>query len=367
LERVYWWSANGGCDQTIDRLIGIVADRVTTGVRQMCCRVAVSQQGFAKASEHLKNLAQISISHERLRVIVESEGRQVMKVQSAGLLEPGFSVVDDCKVSPDGPSRVYAGVDGVKVPMVTAGEKLKRRKGRGRRKKRCISVGRMHRGADNAYKEFKIATIYDQLNEHRHVIATSGNHEVLGRLVRRQAARLGVGKADQKIAIVDGAEWIAKQLNSKLPMLDAVVLDFYHLSEHVWLAAHKCFGQGSDRAKEFVAAILHIARHQGAGSLLAAVQLERKKYRTAGKRKALDELIGYVGHRASMCDYPTYEENGWQIGSGPTEAMCKVLTYRLKGSGMRWDRHGADAMMALVALQQSNMWKSYWDGQKHAA
>ena len=37
---------------------------------------------------------------------------------------------------------------------------------------------------------------------------------------------------------------------------------------------------------------------------------------------------------------------GWQIGSGPTEATCKVLTVRLKGSGMRWDADNAEALMA---------------------
>jgi hypothetical protein len=39
--------------------------------------------------------------------------------------------------------------------------------------------------------------------------------------------------------------------------------------------------------------------------------------------------------------------------------MCKVLTYRLKGAGMRWDRYGADAIMALISFQQLNTWTSY--------
>ena len=94
---------------------------------------------------------------------------------------------------------------------------------------------------------------------------------------------------------------------------------------------------------------------------------ERNKYRSKVKRRALKELICYIGRRFEMCDYPGFMENGWQIGCGPTEAMCKVLTYRLKGSGMRWDRPGADAMMALVALQQSDTWKTYWDRPKQAA
>ena len=50
----------------------------------------------------------------------------------------------------------------------------------------------------------------------------------------------------------------------------------------------------------------------------------------------------------------------WQIGSGPTEATCKTLTARLKGSGMRWDSDNAEAVMALEALYQSDQWGSYW-------
>ena len=365
VNRIYWWSSREGRDDTIDRLIGIAAGKVSIGVRRMCCRAAISQQGFAKSSEHLKDLAQLSISYERLRQIVEAEGQLLLEVQRKGLLASEFSA-EDCKTSPKGPKSLYVGTDGVMVPMVTEAEKSKRRKARvpkrtsGRRR-------RMHKGADNAYKEFKIATFYNESNEHRQVIATSGNHEVLGRLLRREAKRLKLTDADQKIAVADGAEWIRKQLKSKLPMLDSQILDFYHMGEHVWTAANICFNQGSDKAKEFASEILHIAKHEGPTVLLSRLVDERKKYRSKTKRKSLKGLIRYIVHRFEMCDYPKFIEQGWQIGSGPTEAMCKVLTYRLKGAGMRWDRPGADAMMALIALEQSNTWKSYWDVRKRAA
>ncbi len=365
LKRVYWWSCENGRDDTIDRLIGIVASKVSIGVRQMCCRVAVSQQGFAKAAEHLKDLAQISVSRERLRQTVESEGQLVLDVQRKGLLAASFTI-EDCKTTPTGPKRVYVGTDGVKVPMVTEGEKDKRRNLRGS-KRAGSKRRRMHRGADNAYKEFKIATMYDESNEHRQVVATSGNHKVLGKLLRREAGRLKIGDAEQKVAIADGADWIRKQLESKLPMLDCQILDFYHLSEHIWSAANTCFSQGSQKAKEFASELLHIAKHDGPTVLLTRLMDERKKYRSKVKRKSLKELIKYIACRFQMCDYPKFIEKGWQIGSGPTESMCKVLTYRLKGAGMRWDRIGADAIMALIALQQSNTWKSYWEVRKQAA
>ena len=55
--------------------------------------------------------------------------------------------------------------------------------------------------------------------------------------------------------------------------------------------------------------------------------------------------------------------NGWQIGSGPTDATCKALTARLKGPGMRWDADNAEAIVALEALTQNGQWDLYWQSQ----
>ena len=162
LQRIYWRSLRNGRDDKIDRIVGLAADRVSIGVRRMCCQIGISQQGFARAAEHLKYLAQLHISRERLRQIVESEGSLACQIQQKGLL--GISLgAEDCKIVPDGLSRVYVGADGVMVPMVTQKEKDKRRKNRGR-KRFGGRRRRIRKGADNAYKEFKIATMYDETN-----------------------------------------------------------------------------------------------------------------------------------------------------------------------------------------------------------
>jgi len=365
IERIRWWSKGYGCDDTIDQVLGILADQVSVGVRQMCSRVAIAQQGFRKAADHLHHLAQIRISPERLRTLVEQEGRKVLQAQSQGGIDPALTP-EHSKVAPDGPSRIYIGVDGVKVPMVTTEEKNKRRRKRGPKRK---GAGRrmMRSGADNPYKEFKIATFYDSSNASRQVVATAGDHQVLGRLVRRQAIHLGLNQFDQKLAVADGADWIYNQLTRQIPTLDAFILDFYHLSEHIWLASNTCFGVGSPKAGSFAGQLLHLAKHQGVTEILLILASERKRLRSPKKRNALEELIHYIAKRIGQCDYPRYVAEGWQIGSGPTEAMCKVLTYRLKGSGMRWDRQGAEPMMALIALEQSNAWQSYWQSQNRAA
>ena len=53
-----------------------------------------------------------------------------------------------------------------------------------------------------------------------------------------------------------------------------------------------------------------------------------------------------VSERRDMIKYPEFIAKGWQIGSGPTEATCKTLNARLKGSGMRCDADKAEALMA---------------------
>ena len=79
------------------------------------------------------------------------------------------------------------------------------------------------------------------------------------------------------------------------------------------------------------------------------------------RRGAAEALLGYVTDRQEMILYPEFRAVGRQIGSGPTESMCKTTTTRLKGSGMRWDSDNAEALMALDALEQSGEWQQYWD------
>src|SRR5713226_4907056 len=86
-------------------------------------------------------------------------------------------------------------------------------------------------------------------------------------------------------------------------------------------------------------------------------------------RETLRKLIGYFEHNRHRTDYPTYQRNGWDIGSGPTEAGCKIIGERLKGSGMRWVEHGAATVGVLRALYVSSpkLWDGFWDQPYRAA
>jgi hypothetical protein len=370
--RIYWYR-DAGRDERLDRWLGIADSSVSVAGRELCCCVSVAGVGFTKAAAMLDRVGNIRIGKEWMRLIVESEGRQVNVLRQAGVVRPDWQA-KDCTVQGCGSTRVMTGSDGVMVPVMTEGEKQKRRAnlaakraGKKSRKRKSKRSGRRVRGADQDYKEFKIGTFYDQSREHQYAFGTAGDHQALGRQLRREAAKIKLDEADEKLSISDGAPWIRRQMQARLPMLDAMILDFFHLAEHVAKTGTLCFGEGNERAAQWTKTMLAAAKEEGAAGLLLGIAELCRTTRSPSKKKALKGLQEYVAKRAEMVDYPTFAAKGFDIGSGPTEAFCKTLTARLKGSGMRWDRPNAEAMMALAALEHSHLWKGYWDAQRRAA
>jgi hypothetical protein len=357
----------GGTVVPLDGWLGIVAGAVSVGARELVCRATMAGVSFKKAAANLERLAQIRLGHEQVRRVAEAEGRAVLEATEAGLVGPDWTAAD-CKVEPGGPTRVMMGSDGVLVPVVTETEKQKRRANRRRgRKARRGRRGRRCRGADQAYKEFKIATFYDASGERQYAIGTAGNHDVLGRRMRREALKLKISEAQERVAISDGAEWIQHQLRTRLPMVQVRILDYFHLMEHVGAAAAACFGEGSEGARTWREAMATAVNEEGGVGLLVKIHESQRGVRSPVKREALRKLEQYVAKRVEMLDYPSFRAQGFDIGSGPTEAFCKTLTARLKGSGMRWDRPNAEAMMALAALEHSHLWDGYWSLQRRPA
>ena len=369
--RIYWYKHEGR-DERLDGWLGILDRNVSVAARELCCRVATAGVSFVKAVENLDRVGNIRVGREWLREIVEREGRAVVAAREERRLGPGWEA-NDCVVGEGGPTRVMVGGDGVMVPVITEAEKQKRRenlarKRAGRQRVRKSGGRRRERGADQSYKEFKIGTLYDQSRAHQYAFATSGNHEVFGRILRREASKVKLDEAQERFSLSDGAKWLRHEFEVRLPMLQALILDFYHFAEHVALAGRTCFGEGSAGAKDWTGQVLKMAREQGPSAVLVALEQTLRQMRSRTKRAALQSLQQYVAPRCQMLDYPAYRAQGWDIGSGVTEAFCKTLTARLKGSGMRWNLHNAEAMMALAALEHSRLWQTYWSQQRqHAA
>lgn len=343
---------------------------MSVGVRQLCCREGTNARSFARGRENLKAAAQIETGEELFRQIVEGEGRAVLRAAERGQLEPGWSAASCAAETPGGQAttRIYASADGVLVPATTQAEKEKRRatvrawrrKTPRKRRGKLRRLGAVKQGSDQRYKQVYVTAFYDQSQKHRLVGVTRREAKGLGRLLKREADRVGIMGAKERVGIIDGAVCLKNHLD-ELP-LQAVVLDFYHFSEHVGVAAAQTLGEQSG---PWLEETLHAARHEGYAPFFRKVQEWRRPLR-GGKRKAADALVGYVEPREEMIRYAECERKGWNVGSGPMESMCGVTTDRIKGRGRRWDLDHAEELMALEALYQSSgLWDRYWSHSLH--
>jgi hypothetical protein len=344
-------------------------ENVTTGVREMASRLNNDAASFEKAAENLKRTAQITMSAEQLRRLVQVEGRRVLAAQRANSITPAFTAAE-CLIPGDRrKTRMYAGVDGVMVPIITDAEKKKRREMVVRKRRQAELIGKKRRplpprrtGADQPFKEFKTVTFYDETNDHRHVLLSRLKRTQVASILRGEAQRLKFHEADERIANVDGASWIPPQLEDAELHLHGLGLDFYHLSENVHKARRRMYGEQSEDGQKWAGQILHVFKHEGYERAYEELLTWQTGTR-GGKRAAVTKLLNYVVERRTMINYPEFAEKGWQIGSGPTEARCKTSTSRLKRSGQRWDRRSAEQVAALGNLRDSGQWDAYWSSR----
>lgn len=377
LRRRRYQNDGGGTDTPVDELIDLAACGVSLAVREMCCRIATDSGSFARAAANLDRLAQIKLSDEKLRQLAESEGRAVLAWYEHEQLELDFDAgkcLTDQTGDPAGDgsivSRVYIGIDGFLLPMVTDSEMGKRfEKAVLRRKtlknKQGSRRGKLRRrtGADQRYKEMKLVTIYDQYKTHRLVRATKSGVKQAGRLVREMSEDVKLRQAQQTLAVTDGAEWIAKLVQAHLPAKTTAILDYFHASQHVHQTRRTVFGEenvdGNKWADDLLGAMLN-RTWDDAWELMVQT---RCRLRSKTKRKSLDDLMRYLLERRDKVDYARFRAAGYDVGSGPTESMCKSLSRRMKGIGMRWTGKNAESMVALETLHQSNLWSNYWSNK----
>jgi hypothetical protein len=183
----------------------------------------------------------------------------------------------------------------------------------------------------------------------------------LGEPMRRQAAQVGMDRADRWIALSDGGSGLEDWVRVHFGRVDAVILDFYHAAEYLGTLARALY-PGDEAAREgWLGGWCHRLKHEGGAAVLEG--LRPLEVRGAAAREAKAEVVRYFGNQAHRMDYPTYTAQGWAIGSGPVEAACKtVIGQRMKGAGMRWGEDGADAMSHLRALFKSGdrQWDAFW-------
>ena len=94
--------------------------------------------------------------------------------------------------------------------------------------------------------------------------------------------------------------------------------------------------------------------------LTSAAQMKRR-HQLKGSVEDYERARGYLDRYRSHMDYAARRAAGDPIGSGITEAGCKVIfNQRMKQSGMRWSQRGGQTIVDLRTACRSRLWDRIW-------
>ena len=141
------------------------------------------------------------------------------------------------------------------------------------------------------------------------------------------------------------------------------VVDYYHASLRLTAMAEALFGKGqrSDAWTRKMQKLL--LKPGGVGRVLHSAAALRSRLVLRGKRLGdFRKAYHYLQERRKHLRYAEYRRLGIPIGSGVTEAACKtVYTQRLKLSGMRWKKAGAQTILTLRVILLSGVWSRVFE------
>jgi hypothetical protein len=148
------------------------------------------------------------------------------------------------------------------------------------------------------------------------------------------------------------------------------IIDYYHAAGYVTRLANVLFSE-EKRRQAWARRMRHLLRDKEHGVirvLHSAAQYRGQKSWSKAEAKEYNEAYNYLRRHSKEMKYSAYRRAGLPIGSGVTEAGCKVVfTQRFKQSGMTWGREGGEVILRLRLALLSGVWdevyKEYLDHQ----
>ncbi|MGW2818901.1 ISKra4 family transposase [Streptomyces sp. NPDC001415] len=141
-----------------------------------------------------------------------------------------------------------------------------------------------------------------------------------------------------------------------------ILLDFVHVAEYTWTAAHAFHPVGSREAETWAAdkltAILAGHADRAATEMIAQATAEQLP---ATRRDAVTTCARCLTGHLDQLHYDTALAVGWPIATGAVEGACRhLIADRLDITGARWGLHGAEAVLQLRALITNGDFEDYW-------
>ena len=162
-----------------------------------------------------------------------------------------------------------------------------------------------------------------------------------------------------RLGLADGAKdnWTFLERHT-----EAQLIDFYHASEYIGNVGRAAVSK--KRRDLWIEETCHALKHDvgAAATICAEMQgfLTRKLSKT--NRETVEAAVTYFTNNGHRMAYASHVAQQHPIGSGVTEAACKVIVkQRLCGAGMQWKERGASVVLTLRCLRYSDgRWQQFW-------
>ena len=189
--------------------------------------------------------------------------------------------------------------------------------------------------------------------------------EAFGKHINLEAWKRGWSRAEKKVVMGDGAEWIWNLAEQHFPGAVQIV-DLYHARQHLWELARKLYPNDEVNQKVWMKA--HQRRMLDKGKIDKLVGALRSIH---SANPEVSEKIrieaDYFERNAERMRYPRFRRQRLLVGPGVIEAGCKtVIGSRLKQSGMFWTVRGANAIVALRCCHLNGRFEDYWEARRAA-
>ena len=188
--------------------------------------------------------------------------------------------------------------------------------------------------------------------------------EEFGKRIYLEAWKRGWSRAQKKVVMGDGAEWIWNLAEQYFPGAVQIV-DLYHARQHLWELVRKLYPNDAGKQKAWMKIN---QRRLDTGKIEKLVAALRSIVST--NPEVADKIrteADYFERNAERMRYPQFRSQHLFVGSGVIEAGCKtVIGSRLKQSGMFWSVRGANAIIALRCCHLNGRFEDYWETRRAA-
>ncbi len=346
------------CDRTRhpgDEELDVVKTRYSPGVRRLVADFACDVP-FKRVSQQLHAAAALQISRKDCERIAEGVGEDVARWFATQRDQVRFTEAPPPE-APKTLKTLYIEFDGTGVPMVpheVAGRKGKQADGSART------------------REAKLGCVFTQAecDEDGRPIRDPASTTFIGAIepadrfqwrLYAEAVRRGLFEARRVVILTDGAQWIKNIVQTHFP--GAVhIIDLYHARQHLVNLCRLLFDRDLRRLNHYKDRWWNNLDEGAIDNIVQQARSFLPKDPKAGKDARCE--IGYFGKNKERMRYAHFFDQGLFVGSGVVEAACKtVIGQRLKQSGMEWTVRGANAIIALRCLVQSNRFEDYWESR----